>query len=181
MMARRRQAPAGPDAESPISVPAVLPHVVMTVAADGSMTVTVDGVGFDPNSFAKVWRREGFATILEAITRQRRTPVRVEVHEADGSVFTDLVTPAPDAGRPPIPPPPAPAGRPARPGRRILAGEGFLPGEEVAVGLVAAHVRAAPDGTARAVLPARPTSVAPAGEVILFGRVSGTMLIGRPE
>lgn len=125
------------------------------------------------------WRREDLTRILDRLTSQRHSPLRVEVREADGSVFTDIVTPPqhrpgpPPRSAPPVPPPPRTA--------TVAAGEGFLPGEDVAVAIVVSHTDAGPDGTARAVLTANQLRARLAREVILFGRVSGTLTIGNPR
>lgn len=76
-----------------LEVPVVLPRVVMVLAANGTMTVTVDGAPHGPEPFAPPWRRESFAHVVDQLTTQHRSPLRVEVHEADGTVFTDIITP----------------------------------------------------------------------------------------
>ena len=154
-------------------VPVVLPLVAITIAEDGRMTVTVDGAPFEPEPFAPPWRREDFARVLDQLTDLRRSPVRVEVREADGTVFTDIITPPPRRR-----PEPAPAARPAL---LVLHGKGFVPGEDVAVAVVIAHGDAAPDGTMRGLVEAHQLAGTPTREVILLGRVSGTLTIGHPE
>ncbi|MGO2748197.1 hypothetical protein [Microbacterium sp.] len=159
-------------------MPVVLPHVLMTIGMDGAMTVTVDGVPHEPEPFAPPWRREDFAGVLDQLTDQRRTPVRVEVREADGTVFTDIITPS--TRRHPAPAPELRT-RQTMPELVALHGEGFVPGEDVAVAVVIAHGDAAPDGTMRALLTADQAASSPTREVILLGRVSGTLTIGHPE
>jgi hypothetical protein len=112
--------------------------------------------------------------MLDQLTGQRRFPVRVEVREADGTVFTDIITPA---RRRTVPEPPS---RPALPVLPVLHGEGFVPGEDVAVAVVIAHGDAAPDGTARGLIEAAQLAASPTREVILLGRVSCTLTIGHP-
>lgn len=163
--------------ESP-EVPVVLPHVVITVVSTGVMTVAVDGVPYEPEPFAPAWRREDFAHVLDQLTEARRSPLRVEVREADGTVFTDIITPG--RRRRPPEPTPAPPTPPAAPELVVLHGEGFVPGEDVAVAVVIAHGDAAPDGTMRALLTAEQAEASPTREVILLGRVSGTLTIGHP-
>lgn len=164
-------------------VPVVLPHVVMAVAEDGTMTVTIDGTPHQPPPFAPPWRRDAFAQVLDQITGRRRSPVRVEVREADGTVFTDIITPSrrrrpePD----PAPMPMAEERATGLPELVVLHGEGFVPGEDVAVAIVVAHGDAAPDGTMRGLLTAEQAATSPTREVILLGRVSGTLAIGHPE
>jgi len=158
-------------------VPVVLPHVVMTVLEDGTMTVTVDGAPNLPEPFAPPWRREAFAMILDHLTDQRRSPVRIEVHEADGTVYTDIITPT--RRRPPEPRPPAPA--PDLPELAVLRGAGFVSGEDVAVAVIVAHSDAASDGTARGLLTPELLALSATREVILLGRVSGALTVGHPE
>ena len=71
--------------------------------------------------------------VLDRLTDQRRSPVRVEVREADGTVFTDIITPS---RRRAVPEPP---GRPAAPAPLpVLYGDGFVPGEDIAVAVIVA-------------------------------------------
>ncbi len=167
---------AGEHAAEEPEVPIVLPHVVMQVAGDGTMTVTVDGAPHLPEPFAPPWRRDSFAAVLDRLTDQRRSPVRVEVREADGTVFTDIITPS---RRRAVPEPP---GRPAAPAPLpVLYGDGFVPGEDVAIAVVIADGDAAPDGTMRGLIEAAQLAASPTREVILLGRVSGAVTIGHPE
>lgn len=176
---RYKHTPPTPDPDEPDEtavpvVPVVLPHVVMTVTEDGTMTVTVDGTPHEPEPFAPPWRRDSFAHILDHLTGQRRCPVRVEVREADGTVFTDIITPT-TRRRPEQAPAPA-----APPTLVVLHGEGFVPGEDVAVAVVIAHGDAAGDGTMRGLLTPEQVAASPTREVILLGRVSGALTIGHP-
>jgi hypothetical protein len=158
-------------------VPVVLPQVVMTVLEDGTMTVTVDGAPHRREQFAPSWRREAFASILDHLTDQRRSAVRIEVHEADGTVFTDIITPI--RRRPPEPEPPTTA--PDLPELTVLRGTGYVPGEDVAVAVIVAHSEAASDGTARGLLTPELLALSATREVILLGRVSGVLTVGHPE
>lgn len=160
-------------------VPVVLPLVVITVAATGTMTVTVDGEPVEPEPFAPAWRREDFARVLDHLTQTHRSAVRVEVREADGTVFTDIITPGSRRRPAPEPAPERPAQR-VMPELVVMRGEGFVPGEDVAVAVVIAHGDAAPDGTMRALVTAEQAGASPTREVILLGRVSGTLTIGHP-
>ncbi len=157
----------------------------MTVADDGTMTVAVDGQAHEPGPFAPPWRRESFADLLDQISSERRCPVRVEVREADGTMFTDIITPARrrQPSPEPEPEPAAVAPRPETGGHALVAvrGEGFVPGEDVAVAIIVAHSDAALDGTAHGLLTPEQAAQAPTGEVILLGRVSGTLSIGLPR
>ncbi|WP_230846743.1 hypothetical protein [Propionibacterium freudenreichii] len=156
----------------------MLPHVLIIVDLTGWMTVTVDGTPHEPDPFAPAWRREDFARVLDQLTARHHSPLRVEVCEADGTTFTDIITPS--RRRRTDPAPESPAHRPAAE-LVTLRGEGFVPGEDVAVAVVIAHGDAAPDGTMRALLTAEQAASSPTREVILLGRVSGTLTVGRPE
>ncbi len=177
---RYKRTPGDEPNEGTAGVPIVLPHVIMVVAPDGRMTVTIDGAPYEPEPFAPPWRRESFASILDQLTGQRRSPVRVEVRETDGTVFTDIITPG-KRRRPEPVEPGAVAPAPALPQLVVLHGEGLVPGEDVAVAVVIAHVDAAPDGTVRGLLTVDQLATSPTREVILLGRVSGTMTIGHPQ
>jgi len=180
-----------PDAQPPTTPvppsvgPVVVPVVEFTISADGAMSVTVDGAPYLPEPFAPGWRRESFPAILDALAARNRTPLRVQVREADGSTFTDIITPPRErpTARPweaPLPPeattPPVAAVQPVL---HQVAGAGFVPGEDVAVAIIHAHSDASPDGTARALLTAEQAATAVTGEVILLGRISGTLVVSR--
>lgn len=164
--------------EAGVEVPVVLPNAVFTVHEDDTMTVTVDGTPFEPEPFAPPWQRDSFAHHLDQLTDQRRVPIRVEVREVDGSVFTDIITPARHRVAPPEP---ATAG--AEPALRLVAlhGDGFVPGEDIAVAVIVAHSEAGPDGAARGLLTPGQLAHSPTAEVALIGRVSGAVTIGHPE
>ncbi|SBN96591.1 Hypothetical protein PFR_JS12-1_2208 [Propionibacterium freudenreichii] len=162
-------------------MPAVLPQVVMSVRDDGTMTVTVDGTVFGPPPFAPPWRRDAFAQILDEFTDQRRCPVRVEVREADGTMFTDIITPSARRRADPEPEPAPPPTMTEAPGLLGLSSEGFVPGEDVAIAIVLAYTDAGPDGAVRGVLTAEQAGASPTREIVLLGRVSGTLAIGHPE
>lgn len=164
--------------QAQVEVPVVLPHVVFAVQADETVTVTVDGTPFEAEPFAPPWQRGSFAGIIDALTDRRRTPIRVEVREVDGSVFTDIITPARHRTTPPEPA--SPAG--SEPALRLVAlhGDGYVAGEDVAVAVIVAHSDAGPDGTARGQLTPGELAHAPTGEVALIGRISHTLTIGHP-
>ena len=93
---RRSGNPGEPDAgrtqdHDKSAAPVVLPHVLVRVDDDGTLAVTVDGEPFEPEEFAPPWRRSGFGTLIDAVTGDRRVPVRVEVREVDGTAFTDIM------------------------------------------------------------------------------------------
>ncbi len=165
----------------------VLPHVVITAAETGALEVTVDGAAFPPPAEGQAWTRGTFGALLDAITKDRTVAVRIEVRESDGTVFTDLIH-----ARKPTPPQPTEA-EPRQPrGKHTktkqgpelveVTGEGFVPGEDIAVALIVAHTDATGTGHARALLDT--DHLAPAltggnGEAVLLGRVSGTVQVRR--
>src|SRR5690625_1405629 len=122
--------------------PVTLPLVVVTVERGGTLAVTVDGATFAPEAFAPAWRRSDFGRIMDRITDQRRTPVRVEVHESDGTSFTDIITPSPSRRTRPEPETAETETvleTPAAPQLVEVAAEGFIPGEDIGVAIIVAH------------------------------------------
>ncbi len=171
----------------PDAPPVVLPHVVITAAETDALEVTVDGAAFPPPAEGQAWTRGTFGALLDAITKDRTVAVRIEVRESDGTVFTDLIH-----ARKPTPPesaetePRQPGGKHTKPKQAPelveVTGEGFVPGEDIAVALIVAHTDATGTGHARALLDARRLAGLlddGAGEVVLLGRVSGTVQVRR--
>lgn len=162
--------------------PVTLPLVVVTVEKGGTLTVTVDGSLFAPEAFAPAWRRSDFGRIMDRITDQRRTPVRVEVQESDGTLFTDIITPSPNHGTRPEPEPAnteTALDAPAAPQLVEVTAEGFIPGEDIGVAIIVTHTDASHTGHARALLETAQFDASPTGEVVLIGRVSGNYEIVR--
>lgn len=162
--------------------PVSLPLVVVTVDTGGALTVTVDGAPFAPEAFAPAWLRSDFGRIMDRITDQRRTPVRVEVHESDGTSFTDIITPSPSRRSRPEPEPANTATvleTPAAPQLVEVTAEGFIPGEDIGVAIIVTHTDASHTGRARALLEATQFDASPTREVVLIGRVSGNYEIVR--
>jgi hypothetical protein len=179
-----------------IRVPAILPVITMTTSANGTMTVAVDGTPFEPPRFGPPWARASFAEIIDTVLHAHGSPVRVVVHEADGTIFTDLITRplqgsvAPSAtpqvwdggsSAPAEPLPPAAlidATPLIQPPHVVYGEEGFLPGEEVALAIIVRHIKASADGSARALLEPGLCRVTAEGEIVLVGRISGTCVFG---
>jgi|SRR5690625_118857 len=163
----------------PESVPVSIPVVVLDVHADGTVTATVDGKPLEPDPFAPPWLRSSFGQIIDRATNDRTTAARVEVRESDGTSFTDIIAPR----RRQAPQPKPEAEKPAPlPVFFTVEGDGFVPGEDVAVAVITGHTDAAGTGAARALIdPAQLAPDAAAGvvEVLLFGRISGTTIIRR--
>ena len=172
----RRSTPNEDDATAPVE----LPHVPAPVAADGPLTATADGPPFASRD-AGDWTRATFGPLMDAITNDRTIAVRVEVRENDGSVFTDILrTRKPRRAVAPSETP-APETRRSRHARRVprlaeVTAGGFVPGEDVAVATIVSHTDATGTGEARTLID---LDDLPDGthEVILFGRISGTLAV----
>lgn len=175
----RRSTPNDEDAIAPVE----LPHVLVTVADDGTLTATVDGTHFE-ESGASAWTRATFGPLMDAITKDRTIAVRVEVRESDGSVFTDIlrtrkprraVAPSENS---------VPESRRSRHARRVprlaeVTAHGFVPGEDVAVATIVSHTDATGTGEARALIDLDDLPAGTSHEVILFGHISGTLAVRR--
>lgn len=165
--------------------------VRIVVTEDGTLSVTVDGAPYLPPEFSPPWRRSAYPHIVDAISQHTRRTLRIDVIEIDGRVITDYRTPrtprpvSPEPAAAPV----AAAPQPAAPAATVeavpqfaqLAGSGFVPGEDVAVAVIISHTETAPDGIARAFIDSRYLAACPPGEAILVGRISGTLVLGRPE
>lgn len=160
-------APYRRDDRQAVRVPVVMPLVKVTVDDKGILTVTLDR---EPYSADGALTRDDLKRVVDDIAADLGTAVRVEVHEADKSSFTDIVTPEPPRLRivQPVQEATTAAGE--------VAGDGFLPNEEVAVAVVVAHQVASTDGTARLRLPPALLEAHP-GLVVLMGQKSGTVMI----
>ena len=175
----RRSHPS--DDENP--APVELPHVLVTVAADGTLTATVDGTPF-PAPGETAWTRTTCGPLMDAITNDRTVAVRVEVRECDGSVFTDIIRPRTPRRAAPLSEMPVPETRRSRHARRAprmmeVTADGFVPGEDVAVAVIVSHTDATGLGEARALIDLDTLPDAAGQEVILLGRISGTFTVRR--
>jgi hypothetical protein len=150
-------------------VPVVLPFVEVRIDPDGKLTITVDREPYDSPANVVPVGRPALARLLDDITSRLASPVRVEVHEADGAVFTDIITPRPA--------PAAEVSEPAELCPALPSGGGFNPGEEVAVAIVVTQVTADRSGSASVRLPAA-LLAKHRGAVVLVGRTSGTVAFG---
>jgi hypothetical protein len=156
---------------STLRLPVVMPLVEVTVDSTGDVSVLLDR---EPYSADGGLQRDGLKGVLDDIAADLGTPIRVDVHEADGSRFTDIITPP----RPATQHPRVEAAgrtRTAIASAFGISGDGFTPGEEVDVCVVVARQLAAEDGTARLRLP--PAVLADHPSVLLVGRASGTVAL----
>jgi hypothetical protein len=167
-----RHSGPGASCEHDVTVPVVLPEVLAVVDDTGQVRIAVENIdhaSIDPPIGPVDRRRLG--AVLASIAEQVGGPVRVEVREADGSRYADILQPhTPEPGeddkRAPI----------AAEDGPVLRGEGFLPGEPVLVAVVATSIAADADGTVR--LPVYPRAPRRVDELILFGTGSGTIVRG---
>lgn len=123
-------------------IPVVLPVVNVVIDESGVLTVDVDG---EPYDAGQPQARGDLQALLDEITGQRDTAVRVELQESDGTTYADIATPPSEAPEPSIEPPVTLA--PSAPG---ISGTGFRPGEPVAVAYVL--LRETADATGRTVI-----------------------------
>ena len=150
-------------------VPVVLPLIEIDVDADGALMVAVDREPYDGGA---VFVRDELPQLLARIVGEIGTVARVEVREADGTRFTDIVAPEQFAASGPVP-----AEAPiVAPRLGEVTGSGFLADEQVAVAVVVAHRSAAPDGTASLRLPPALLEAHP-GLVVLLGQTSGRVTV----
>ncbi|HET6826509.1 MAG TPA: hypothetical protein VFH64_11330 [Amnibacterium sp.] len=140
-----------------MKIPVVLSTVQVHIDAAGVLSVELDG---EPYAAERHIGRADLGTLLDEITADRDTAVRVEVHEADGNTYADIATP---------PERPAPAADESSPIARphALAGAGFDPGEEVALAYVVTRQPADSDGHASINLPPALLAATRSGLVML--------------
>ncbi|MCA0437833.1 MAG: hypothetical protein LCH98_15355 [Actinobacteria bacterium] len=179
----------------PEETPVVLPHAIITVTETGALDVTLDGTDV-PSPQGEAWTRSTFGPLLDVLTRNRTVTVRIEVHESDGSMFTDVIrarrrtttTPADTTAATVADAVGDPETRDKSKSRRRpdlveVTGDGFVPGEDVAAAVILAHTDATSTGHARTLLDRgrlRSLLSDGVGEVMLFGRVSGTIHVRLP-
>lgn len=187
-----RKPPRRTTRPEPEETPVVLPHAVITVTETGALDVTLDGTDV-PHPEGETWTRGTFGLLLDVLTRDRTITVRIEVHESDGTVFTDVIR----ARRRTRPEPPdtqtetdtedergtqVTSRSKRRPDLVEVTGEGFVPGEDVAAAIIVSHTDATSTGHARTLLDRgrlRSLLSGGGGEVMLFGRISGTIHVRR--
>jgi hypothetical protein len=165
-------------AETPPGSPIALPLAVIAVNERGTMEVSCNGRDFPPPTPDAAWSRSQFGDLLDAISDHRTRTVRVEVHEFDGSVFTDIVHAARrEQAIADVQAPSATRRARHRPTHQLIevTGSGFIPGEDVTVALSVSRSEGSADGSARAVIDMSQT-VDHRSEILLIGRVSGLIV-----
>lgn len=151
-LAGMRKNPTSPTPAA--SAPVSLRSVVLDVQPDGSMTVTINGAPHPPPENTGAWSRKMFPQIIDQASDERAVPQKKEKRT------------------------------PGRPVLVEVTGDGFVPGEDIAIAVIVSHTDATGTGAARALLDKRQLdTVLPeadgAGEVVLYGRISGTTVIRR--
>lgn len=189
-----RKPPRHGTGPEPEETTVVLPRAVITVTETGALGVTLDGIDVPPPE-GEAWTRSTFGPLLDVLTRDRTIIVRIEVHESDGTVFTDVI----HARRRTTPQPPdtqaetetetddergtqVTSNSKRRPDLVEVTGEGYVPGEDVAAAVIVSHTDATSTGHARVLLDRGRLRSLPSdggSEVILFGRISGTIHVRR--
>lgn len=160
----------------PAATPVTIPLVVLTVHPNGTLTATVNGAVLPPPS-RTVWRRSSLPDIIDQDSEHRSVPVWVEVRETDGTSLTDLFPAHPETTAPHEPSEPRPRRATPDPQLAEVHADGFIPSEDIAIAPITGHVDAAKDGTARTFIDA--TEHPGVSEVVLVGRVSGTLAVRR--
>jgi hypothetical protein len=160
-------APYRRDDRQAIRVPVVMPLVEVDVDKKGYLAVTLD---HEPYSADQALTRDDLKRLVDDIAADLGTAVRVEVREADKSTFTDIVTP----DRPKLRM--VESVREATTSIGEVAGDGFLPNEEIAIAVVVAHQVASTDGSASLRLPPALLEAHP-GLVVFMGKRSGTVMV----
>ncbi|CAL8974559.1 hypothetical protein TESS_TESS_02796 [Tessaracoccus sp. O5.2] len=171
----------------PVPMPVTIPTVLLQVRADGTVDATIEGHPLLPPEGVGRWRRSSLPQIIDHASSDRTIPVRIEVHEVDQTVFTDIIS-----ARPPRQPTPTVETEPEpgpRRGRRALppqtprlvevSGDGFVPGEDVAVAVIVGHTDATGTGHVSALIDLDTLPDSATHEAILLGRISGTLAMRR--
>jgi hypothetical protein len=147
-----------------MKIPIVLATVHIDIDTAGVLSVDIGG---KPYAADRQLNRADLRSILDEITTTQETAVRVEIREADGTLYADIATPpetpapASDDPMPPMPPP-------------ALAGAGFSPGEEVALAYIVARQSADSDGNTSINLPPA-LLAATRGGLVMLGLTSQTV------
>ncbi len=148
-----------------MKIPVVLSAVHVNISPDGHLTVDVDGT---PHRSDQALGRGDLQPVLDAITTELGTAVRVEIREADGTTYADIATPPSATGTSrevDVPSPVTHLG---------LHGHGFHPGEEVVVAYVVCTQKA--DGAGQTSLTLPPALLGRRGaKLLLVGMTSAAV------
>ena len=149
------------DDHGTLKVPVVMPLIEVMINDDGYLDIRLDREPYVPDG--AVTRRK-LGSIVESIANDLGAPVRVEVHESDGTNYTDIVTPA---GRV--------SGQAAADQVPEASPSAFLPDEEVSVAVILGRHHRGGDSLESRLPPA--LLAAHRGHVVLLGRTSGTVRV----
>lgn len=138
------------------------PHLRIHINEAGAPSFTLNGDAYTPPRGPQLAGRESVRGVLDAV-RTDLGAVRVEIIEADGSIYSDLLGPDDETE----------ASGSTRDEPDTYA-SGFLPGEPVAVAVIISESPASDDGTTHVRLPAA-VLARHGGTVMLLGRSSGTL------
>lgn len=159
--------------DAPTAVPIVLPNVEVTIDEHGELRVSLDKEPYEIPGNVIPSGRAALGRVLAEITTSLGSPIRVTIREADGSLFTDILTP------------PAQVSMPEQRSDQALhsvAGarsvglvmDGFTTGEPVAVAVIVMETLADASGGVQLRLPATVLSKYP-GQLVVLGRTSGVV------
>lgn len=155
------------------AVPIVLPVVEVNIDEHDRLRVSLDKEPYEVPGNVIPSGRAALGRVLAEITTSLDSPIRVTIREADGSLFTDILTPPSQV--------PTPEQRSvsalhsvAGATRVGLVMDGFTSGEPVAVAVVVMETLADASGGVELRLPATLLSKHP-GQLVLLGRTSGAV------
>lgn len=145
-------------------------HLKIRIDADEALQVTLDDAPYPVPEGWEDLGRDAVGRIIDFVAVDRG-PIRVQVTESDGTVYTDIATP-PDFEAVTSEPPP----RKEAPLRVMneLAGRGYVPGELVDVAVVVHDLEADSNGRVSLSLPSSVLSRVHK-DIVLLGRASGTV------
>ncbi len=168
-------------------VPVTLPLVRVDVDKQGLLDITVDEVPLPDTDTKSRLSRDELPPLLDRIATEHDSALRIEIHEPDGTVFTDFHTHrTPRDDEPPVPRVHAQeaAARRTTLSAQIRSGEvtaiGFADGEEIAIAVVIYRHRAKADGTIELNLPVALLERHQA-DVVLVGATSGSVHVTPTE
>ena len=148
-----------------MKIPVVLPVVHVEVNADGGIVLDVDGTPHHPSH---PLQRADLRGLLDRLTVELDSPVRVEIEEEDGTTFSDIVTP-PSYGEQQ-----EDIDSSSVEGGAGLTATGVHAGEELALAYVVARPHADDTGSTTLHLPPA-LLAANRGALLLLGTSSGTI------
>jgi hypothetical protein len=185
------------------------PWITITVAADGSLAVKMFGIDRDVPArllhsgqmgnlqdylydlFAQPYSVEiidAEGRINRGIVDQRDKPKNIGLREWSGANLSAAREPEPEPEYTysPVDPAWGPPEEETLPRHLaptddvVVLEDGFIPGEPIAVAYIAGDVPATTSGQASVLLARKLIAGLPSGEVVLFGRQSGTVVVSRP-